>query len=164
MRIFLACHSYFGKCKVKCPLLIPLLGLMLSMWRSAEDDNFMSLSENMGILQKSPLALRELCILPPYSAEEFQCFLSLPVSQCLWGWKKSLPVVDPVHSRGCVQTPEWSTQAEGAKVSQDAVQAPPAGAHRTSLPGLCSAPRVMLGFTHPHSYRFLGMCLDYTGT
>jgi len=40
MRIFLACHSYFEKCKVRCPLLVPLLGLMLSCEKSADDGHF----------------------------------------------------------------------------------------------------------------------------
>lgn len=62
----------------------------------------MSLSENMGILQKSPLALMELCILPSYPAEEFQCFLSLPISlfvgveeELACGAPRALPVVSP---------------------------------------------------------------------
>lgn len=47
------------------------------------------------------------------------------------------------------------------KVSQDAAQTAPAGAHSTSLSRLCSAPLAMF-FTHPHSYGIFGMCLAYT--
>lgn len=65
MRIFLACHSYFGKCKVRYPLLIPLLGLMLSMWRSAEDDHFYEFTRKYGNPAENPTCTRGI-MHPPF--------------------------------------------------------------------------------------------------
>lgn len=73
MRIFLACHPYFEKRRVRCPLLIPLLGLMLSC-EKVQMTTFLSLQEDVKIPQKSPFAPTGLCILPSSPAEEFQCF------------------------------------------------------------------------------------------
>lgn len=77
---------------------------------------YMSLPENMGILQKSPLALMELRDLPSCPAGEFRFFLSLPISLCLPIWKKNLPVVHPMLCQRWVQSPEWSTHLNGAEI------------------------------------------------
>lgn len=85
-------------------------------------------------------------------------------SLCLQGWKKNLPWCTPCTAEGVFKLLNGPHRQRVHKVIQDAAQAPPAGAHRTPLSGLCSAPRVMLCFLHPHSYKFLGICIDYTGT
>lgn len=74
MRIFLACHLYSEKRRVRCPLLIPLLGLMLSWEKVQMMVTFLSLQEDVKISQKSPFPPMGLCILPSSPAEEFRCF------------------------------------------------------------------------------------------
>lgn len=126
MRIFLACHSYFGKCKVRCPLLIPLLGLMLSMRKSAEDGHFYEFARKYG----NPAEKAHL--------HPWDCASSLPTLQ------RSFNVSFPsqalsVHADGR-QACLWCTlcTAEGEfklltgphtqmvhKGSQDEAQAPP---------------------------------------
>lgn len=80
----------------------------------------------MRILQKSPFAPTGPCILPSSPAEEFKCFLSLPVSICLRGWEQSSPVSTPyallkVSSNShVVHAPRWPTSEPGRGLLQRA--------------------------------------------
>ena len=63
------------------------------------------------------------------------------------------------------QTPVWSPHPDGpqSELGHQVLWRGLRGALRTPLPGLCSAPPVLLSLTHPCSYRLLQTCLACTG-
>lgn len=166
MRIFLACHSYFEKCKVRCPLLIPLPRLMLSCEKTADDGHFYKSMRRCENPAEKPICTHET-VHPPFLPRRGVLIFPFPPNLYL------------LMGTGAELACEYTLcTAEGElkllcgphtqmlhRVSQDAGSSNTPHRVPSGHPcrGCALLLRPLLGFTHSCSWRFLQMCLAYTG-